>query len=76
MQNAIETPYVSHSTLLDAPRAIITPDGERALRQELDLLRLELNVAYPDRLRQAREFGDAGNNDDKVLLGTDGHSSH
>jgi transcription elongation factor GreA len=68
MQNAIETPYVSHSTLLDAPRAIITPDGERALRQELDLLRLELNVEYPDRLRQAREFGDAGNNDDHLQI--------
>lgn len=68
MPNAIETPYVSPSTLLDAPRAIITPDGERALRLELDRLRLELNAEYPERLRQAREFGDGGNNDDHLQI--------
>jgi transcription elongation factor GreA len=68
MPNAIETPYASPSTPLNAPRAIITPDGEQALRLELDRLRLELNVEYPERLRQAREFGDGGNNDDHLQI--------
>lgn len=68
MPNAIETPYVSPSTPLDAPRAIITSDGERALQEELDRLRLELDVEYPERLRQAREFGDGGNNDDHLQI--------
>jgi transcription elongation factor GreA len=68
MPNAIETPYASPSTPLEAPRAIITPDGELALREELDRLRLELDVEYPERLRQAREFGDGGNNDDYLQI--------
>jgi transcription elongation factor GreA len=69
MPNAIETPpYVSPSTPLDVSRAIITPDGELALREELDRLQLELDVEYPDRLRQAREFGDGGNNDDYLQI--------
>jgi transcription elongation factor GreA len=68
MTNTAETPYVSPSTRLDAPRAIITPDGERALREELDRLRVELEVDYPQRLRQAREFGEGGNNDDHLQI--------
>lgn len=68
MPNAIVTPYVSPSTPVDAPRAIITPDGERTLRQEIDRLQRELNLEYPERLRQAREFGDGGNNDDYLQI--------
>lgn len=68
MPNAIEIPYVSPSTLMDAPRTIITPDGRRALRRELGRLRLELDVEYPERLRQAREFGAGGNNDDRLQI--------
>jgi len=69
MPNAIENPpYVSPSTPLDVSRAIITRDGELALQEELDRLQLELDVEYPDRLRQAREFGDGGNNDDYLQI--------
>ena len=62
MSNVAQIPSVSPSTL-DAPRAIVTVDGERALHEELDRLRLELEVEYPQRLRQAREFGEGGNDD-------------
>jgi transcription elongation factor GreA len=51
-----------------APRALITREGEQALRKELARLRQELAVEFPDRLRQALSFGEAHKNDDYLQI--------
>jgi transcription elongation factor GreA len=51
-----------------SPRSIITRDGERALRTELERLRHELNVEFAGRFREARAFGDVSNNDDYLQI--------
>lgn len=50
------------------PRAIITRDGERALRAELALIRRELEVGMVERLREARAFGAPAGNDDYLQI--------
>jgi transcription elongation GreA/GreB family factor len=47
-----------------AARALITREGERALRDELARLRQQLAVEFPERLREALSFGEAHKNDD------------
>jgi transcription elongation factor GreA len=44
--------------------ALITREGERALRDELARLRQQLGVEFPQRLREALSFGEAQKNDD------------
>jgi transcription elongation factor GreA len=61
--------YESHSHSLETrPSAIITQDGERALRAELERLRRELEVGMAERLRQARAFGAPADNDDYLQI--------
>ena len=50
------------------PRVILTREGERALRAELERLRLSLNGEFTDRLREARGFGASGENDDYLQI--------
>lgn len=50
------------------PRAIITRDGERALRAELTRIRRELEVGMAERLREARAFGAPAGNDDYLQI--------
>jgi transcription elongation factor GreA len=59
---------MSSSTPLGAARTLITREGERSLRDELERLRLELAVEYPERLRRAREFGESDANDDYLQI--------
>jgi transcription elongation factor GreA len=47
-----------------AARALITREGERALRDEAARLRQQLAVEFPQRLRDALSFGEALENDD------------
>ena len=47
---------------------LITREGAQALREELARLRQELSVEFPDRLRQARSFGEAYRNDDYLQI--------
>jgi transcription elongation factor GreA len=51
-----------------SPEAIITRDGERALRSEVERLRAELDVEFAHRLREARDFGEGGSNDDYLQI--------
>jgi transcription elongation factor GreA len=66
MTQVSETPNTSPSTA--APRAINTPGGEVLLRQEQDRLRRQLEVEFADRLREARDFGEGGSNDDYLQI--------
>lgn len=50
------------------PSAIITRDGERLLRAELERLRGELELDMADRLREARAFGAPAGNDDYLQI--------
>jgi transcription elongation factor GreA len=50
------------------PSAIITRDGERLLRAELERLRRELKGEMADRLREARAFGAPAGNDDYLQI--------
>ncbi|MGH2980911.1 MAG: GreA/GreB family elongation factor [Solirubrobacterales bacterium] len=45
-------------------RAIITREGERALRASVQRLRHQLDVEFAARLNEARGFGEIGGNDD------------
>ena len=49
-------------------RAIITAEGERALREELERLRREHETEFSERLRDAREFGEGANNDELLQI--------
>jgi transcription elongation factor GreA len=49
-------------------RALLTREGEQALRQELARLRHELQLEFPKRLREARPFGEAHGNDDYLQI--------
>ena len=44
--------------------AIMTREGERALRARVERLRHQLEVEFPGRLSEAREFGEVEGNDD------------
>lgn len=50
------------------PSAIITRDGERLLRAELERLRHELEGGMAERLREARAFGAPAGNDDYLQI--------
>jgi transcription elongation factor GreA len=54
------------------PRAIITQDGELALRAELERIRRELEVEMAQRLREARTFGAPADNDDYLQIQEEG----
>jgi transcription elongation factor GreA len=49
-------------------QAILSRDGERALRTELDRLRHQLEVEFAARLREARAFGQSSENDDYLQI--------
>lgn len=53
---------------LPRPQAILSRDGERALREEMDRLRHQLDVEFAGRLRQARAFGQSSENDDYLQI--------
>jgi transcription elongation factor GreA len=60
-----ETPRVPQRRPLEpVARAIITRDGESMMAAELARLRHELEVDFPERLRDARGFGEIDENDD------------
>jgi transcription elongation GreA/GreB family factor len=62
-------PKEAHSHSPGAPpSAIITQDGERALRAELERIRGELEVGMAERLREARAFGAPADNDDYLQI--------
>jgi transcription elongation factor GreA len=50
------------------PSAIITREGERVLRAELERLRRELKGGMAERLREARSFGAPADNDDYLQI--------
>lgn len=50
------------------PLAILTREGEQALRAELDRLRRRLDVEFVSRLRDARAFGDIAGNDEYLQI--------
>jgi transcription elongation factor GreA len=50
------------------PRAIITRDGERILRAELERLRFELGGGMAERRREARAFGAPAANDEYLQI--------
>jgi transcription elongation GreA/GreB family factor len=49
-------------------RPIITTEHERALQAELEGMRRRLEVEFAERLREARRFGAAGDNDDYLQI--------
>ncbi|MGH2957104.1 MAG: GreA/GreB family elongation factor [Solirubrobacterales bacterium] len=49
-------------------QAIITRDGQRALRAELSRLRRQLESDFAARLVEARTFGDSAENDDYLQI--------
>jgi transcription elongation factor GreA len=64
-----ETPRTPQRRPLEpVARAIITHDGERMMGAELARLRHELEVDFPERLREARDFGEIDENDDYLQV--------
>jgi transcription elongation factor GreA len=51
-----------------AARALITVEGQQALSEELARLRQELEIEFPERLREALSFGEAHGNDDYLQI--------
>ena len=47
---------------------LITAEGERALRERLDRLRTDRYKEHAERLRDARDFGEAGANDEYLAI--------
>lgn len=71
MANASSTtaaPTVERPQRVPAGRAIITANGERALRAELARLRHQHEHEFAERLREAREFGEGANNDEMLQI--------
>ena len=67
----MSTSAQTFTTSADRPqavRAIITRDRERDILQETARLRHQLDVEFARRLREAREFGEIGNNDDYLQI--------
>jgi transcription elongation factor GreA len=50
------------------PRVILTREGERAMRAELERLRRRLDGEFTDRLREARGFGASHENDEYLQI--------
>jgi len=53
---------------LSPAQAIITRDGQRAIRAQLTRLRRQLEVDFAGRLQDARTFGDSSENDDYLQI--------
>lgn len=66
--SGLATPITLHSRPEPVPPAIISRDGERELSAELGRLRRRLQVEFPERLREARDFGEIGQNDDYLQI--------
>jgi transcription elongation factor GreA len=49
-------------------RPLLTPDGARALHDELKRLRHQLEADFSRRLKEARDFGDVHANDDYLQI--------
>jgi transcription elongation factor GreA len=49
-------------------RVILSPEGERAMRAELERLRHELETGTAERLKEAREYGSGSENDDMLQI--------
>jgi transcription elongation factor GreA len=47
---------------------ILTRERERELQQEIERIRHELDVEFANRLREARAFGETGQNDDYLQI--------
>jgi transcription elongation factor GreA len=50
------------------PRAMVTREGEQALRATVQRLRHQLDVEFAARLHEARGFGEIGGNDDYLQI--------
>ena len=70
VQTAIHdpSPASQRRPLEPVAQAIITREGERLIGAELSRLRHQLEVEFPERLRNARAFGDIGENDDYLQI--------
>ena len=55
-------------TIRVAPRALLTREGERALRGEVVRLRHQLEVEFVERLRDARDAGAPADNDEYLQV--------
>lgn len=49
-------------------RVMLSPEGERAMRAELERLRHELEFGTAERLKEAREYGSGSENDDLLQI--------
>lgn len=49
-------------------RVILSPEGERAMRAELERLRYGLETGTAERLKEAREYGSGSENDDMLQI--------
>jgi transcription elongation factor GreA len=64
-----ETPRTPQRRPLEpVARAIISRDGKRMIGAELSRLRHQLEVEFPERLRDARDFGEIDENDDYLQI--------
>lgn len=68
MISGLTTPTTTHSRRKPVVPAIVSRDGERKLSAELESLRRELQVDFPRRLREARDFGEISQNDDYLQI--------
>lgn len=59
---------VSASRRAPGAGILISREGEQALQRELARLREEVEIQFPLRLRQAREFGEAADNDELLQI--------
>ena len=50
------------------PTILLTREGEQELRDKLEALRYQIDIDLPRRLRSAREFGEATENDDYLQI--------
>jgi transcription elongation GreA/GreB family factor len=62
------SPTLEARPLEPVAQAMITREGERLIGAELSRLRRQLEVEFPERLRNARAFGDIGENDDYLQI--------
>jgi transcription elongation factor GreA len=56
------------STQQPVPRLILTPDGEQAIRAEVQRLREKAHGEFATRLRDARDFGGTRENDEYLQI--------
>jgi transcription elongation factor GreA len=68
MPNATEILPDTQATATAVPKALLTRSGQRLLLEELDHLRRQLDAEFVERLREARDFGESGSNDDYLQI--------